>query len=151
MGKGKKTETKQQQQTTNTYGQITPDNTPDVQAVREWTPQQNPAIPYQFAARRAAQRSNLNNVLGGDYSPTERDQITEASDRSLGQQESEALTEEGFGLNAQQLANKQFLASLTQPRIVQTGGSSTGSVQQTENPGWGSALGGIVSAGVGLA
>lgn len=151
MGKGTKTTTQQQARQTNNYGEFTPTDSPDSIALREYKPATDPRISYAYGAAKNRLRGNLSNVLGGNYSPTEQDQILGAADANLGQQEAADLSAESFQNNQLDLRRKEFLANLMQKKLVQTGGTSSGTSTTKENPGWGKVLGQVVGVGLDLA
>jgi len=152
----KKQQTQQTQNTsynnTNTYGWQTPPESADVQAVRDFKFSADPRIGYTYGNARNQAANSFNNPLGGVYSPQIRDQISRSMISDLGQKEAQAYSEANQGLQGQQLAQKSLVAGLTQPRMVQTGGSGTGTMAgnatQTQSGGLleGLLLGGATGA-----
>ena len=145
MGKNK---TKSEQATKNTFSFLTPPGSPDVQSIRDWTPQIDPGISYSFGRARNQMRNTLANPLGADTPAAVRDAVLMAGDQELAQQEAQALREAGNDVNQAELQKRIAAAGFTEPRLVQTFGQTTGSTQQ--GGGLGSALSGIASVGLAL-
>lgn len=137
MSKKQKQSQQQTQQqshsSTNTYGHVTPPETADVQALRDFKFTADPRIGYTFGNARNQAANSFNNPLGGVYSPQMRDQILRSTLSDLSQREGQAYSEANQGLQGQQFAQKAGVASMTAPRLVQTGssGSGTGSSSGT--------------------
>lgn len=156
MSKGPKTTTKQQTTGTsvNTYGLGPQADSADIRALRSSIApvQEDPSIPFAFANEREYRGHTYRNPLGAYTTPAVRD----AANRTAGEQlnMAERVASEASRQSAQERAFGQqaAVAGMTAPPVVQTGGSSTGSVQgtQTTNPGWGSTVSGIAGMGVGL-
>lgn len=141
MGK-KKTSTQQQ---TNTYQQITPQNTADMTAVRDHKPQADPSIPHAFGRAKANLQGSFNNPLGAATTPAVREATLRAGEQELDQAQGQAERESFNDVNQQELQKKLALAGLTAPRIVQSGSSGTSTVP---TPGIGeSIIGGAASVG----
>lgn len=115
-----------QKKQTNTYGYQTPPETADINAAREWKPQSNPAIGYNFANARQRLRNTFNNPLGADTPAAVKDAIIYSGENDLAQQEGQMLREEGVDLNNQEWQKRFALAELTKPQLVQTGQSGPG-------------------------
>lgn len=126
-------------QNTNTYGFMSAPETADVAAVRDFKFQADPSIGYAFGSAKNAIGNSFNNPLGGNYSPQMRDAILRSSLSGLAQQESQAKSEANQALQGSQFAQKNVVANLTAPRLVQTGGSGsssgTGSGTTTQSGG----------------
>lgn len=137
------------QNTTNTatYGQITPNDTPDIQAYRTHEFQTDPSIPYRYQAARTRLRDSFNNPIGAYTTADVREKTERAGDMELTQQEGEASQESNFANQALEAGRLSDLAGLTAPRIVQTGGTQNSTVTQPFN--WGSVISG--AAGIGAA
>ena len=153
---GTKTKTNQQQSGSSTasYGWQAPPETADVTALRGMvspvTP--DPGIAYSFAKQRNDLGNSYKNPLGAYTSPAVRDAAT----RSIGQafDMNERVASESSRRQAQDQAfgQQSYVAQLTDPRLVQTGGSSTGTMTGTQsyNPGIGSYISQAAGMGVGL-
>ena len=155
MGGNRQTQTQQQNTNfanTTAYDWMTPPDTADISAVRDFQFQHDPRISYNFA--RAAQRidDTYRNPLGGASTPQIRDASRRASHEDLAQEEAQALREESQGLQGLDYARRVDVAGMTQPRLAQTSSSGTSSgtsnIQGTssQNP-----LGSIISGGSGIA
>lgn len=93
----------------------------------------DPRVPHAFARARRDIGSTYDSPLAASTHPAVRDAAIRAQMEDLGQQEAQALREEDHarqGLNYAQLAD---VASMTQPRLTQTGqsGSSSGTGTST--------------------
>lgn len=124
-------QTQQQQQSsafnnTNTYNWMTAPETADVQALRDFKFTADPRIGYTYGNARNQAANSFNNPIGGNYSPQMRDQILRSTLSDLSQREGQAYSEANQGLQGQQFAQRGALASLTAPRLVQSGSSGTG-------------------------
>jgi hypothetical protein len=159
MGGSRQTQTQNQHQTTNfantsAYDWLTPPESSDVNAVRNFQFQHDPRISYSFA--RAAQRigDTYRNPLGGATTPQIRDASQRAAYGDLATEEAQALREENYGLQGLDYARRVDVAGMTQPRLAQTSssgtssssGSGTSNIQQSTSP-----LGSIISGGSGIA
>lgn len=137
MSKKTKTQQTQNQQTqqqqasqfahTNTYDWLTPPDTADVEALRNFKFTADPRIGYTYGNARNQAANSFNNPLGGAYSPQMRDQILRSTLSDLGQKEAQAYSEANQGLQGLQLGQKSAVAAMTAPRLTQTGSSGTGS------------------------
>lgn len=143
MGGSKQKQTQQQQQSfsnTNTYGWMTPPDTADVGAMRDFKFEQDPRLSYSFA--RAAQRlgDTYNNPMGGYTTPQLRDARLRAGYEDLAQEEGQAVREDSYARQGLDYARKVDVAGMTQPRLAQTSssgnssGTSSGTIQQTQSP-----------------
>lgn len=114
-------------QSTNTYGYQTPPDTSDIAAVRGFQFSHDPRVPYSFARAMERARDTYANPLGANTTQAIRDASLRATSEDLGQQEAQAYAEEGRSLQGLDFARLMDVANLTQPRLVQTGGTSTSS------------------------
>lgn len=133
-----------------TYGWQNMPTTPDIDAYRQSVTQDagaDPAIQYHYARRRGDIDRSYNNPFGAEYSPEMRDAITRGQKSELDQEHGAALSADAF--RRRQLKQQQLyqLAGLTSPRMVQTGGSTTGTVSQ---PLWPGIIAGGIQAGMGI-
>jgi hypothetical protein len=154
MGGNRQTQTQQQNTNfanTTAYDWMTPPDTADISAVRNFQFQHDPRISYNFA--RAAQRigDTYRNPLGGATTPQIRDADLRSRYGDLATEEAQAQREENYGLQGLDYARRVDVAGMTQPRLAQTSqsGSSSGTsnIQGTSstNP-----LGSIISGGSGI-
>ena len=140
--------TVQTQTQANTYGWQTPPSSPDVQAIRDFRPERDPTIPYNFAHERRRQDESFDDVLGGYSNANTRGAAHRTMSDELTQQEAHASRGAQYDVNNQRLAQLGTVADLTNPRLVQTGGSSTGT-SQTSQSIWGPILGAAATVGAG--
>jgi hypothetical protein len=121
----------QQQQTSynnvNTYGYTAPPESADVSAVRNFKFTADPSIGYNFASAKNQVANSFNNPIGGYVTPEIRDRILRSSLSNLAMQESQAKSEANQQLQGAQFGQKAAVASMTAPRLIQTGGYGTGS------------------------
>lgn len=122
MGGHPKTTTQTQ---ANTYSQVVPQNTPDIDAFRKWEPQVDPGIGYQYARARDDLKDTYDNPLGAYTTPAVKEAALRSGLKDLNQQEGQAFRAGEYDVNAQKLGQLGGVAELTAPRIVQSG--STGS------------------------
>lgn len=125
-------------QSTNTYGFLPPPNTGDIDAVRNFQFSHDPRVPYSFGRAMERARDTYANPLGANSTQAIRDASLRATSEDLGQQEAQAYAEEGRSLQGLDFARLMDIANLTQPRLVQTGGTSsssgTASGSTSQNP-----------------
>jgi hypothetical protein len=148
--KGKTTQKQDSTSTTaNTYGYMTPPDTGDISALRDFKFEHNPAIPYMYANARNKLESSYNSPTGGYTNPQIRDAQIRAGSRGLAQDESQALREENTGFQGMQFGQKQAVAGMTAPRLVNTGGTTKGDSTTTlQQPfDWNSIIQGGASIG----
>lgn len=130
-GKGTKQTQSTSSTSANTYGYTTPPDTADMEALRTHEFTHDPRIPYAFARQRQNMASSYANPLGGATTPQLRDAALRAGYEDSAQNEAQALREESHGLQGLQYAAKQSLAGMTAPRLIQTGGTSSGTGTST--------------------
>ncbi len=128
MGKKKSTTTQTQQSqqafNTNQSGSTTVQDTPDIQAYRQWQPQTDPGLSYQYANARNRLNDSFDNPLGGYATAGMRDAIQRSGNRQLNQDESQAFRSGAYDVNQQKAGQLGNLAGLT--RGVNTTGTSSG-------------------------
>lgn len=151
MGKKKTTQTQSGSQnfnTANTYGwQETPD-TKDIEAFRNWKPQVDPGLSYQYGNARNKLRSSFINPLGGYATPQMQDALQRSGERALNQDEAQAYRGGQYDVNNQRSGQLGMLAGLTAPRLTQTGSSGSGTSSGTTNTSQsGGLFGDILGAG----
>lgn len=140
------------QQFANTYGLTPGPQSADIDAARNFQIQGDPKISYAFANARNKLEQGYNNPAGGYTNPQIRDAQIRAGQRGLAQDESQALREENVGLQGMRLGQKISVAGMTTPRVVQTGGTSSGTGTSTtsQSPGIDSFVQGGASIGSAL-
>ena len=112
---------------TNTYGWMTPPDTADIEAQRNFQFTADPRVPYTFAKTRSNLAESYNNPAGAYSTPALRDAALRASYEDIGQQEGQALREENYARQGLEYAKRADVASMTQPRLVQESQSGTSS------------------------
>lgn len=161
---GTKTKTEQVQtqnqnqnsNTTNTYGYVPGPTSTDIDAMRDFEFTGDPRLPYTFARARKGVEGVYNNPMGKYTNQALRDAQLANSYEDLGVDEAQAQREENYGLQGLRYGQTADVAAMTQPRFVQTGGSSsssgtstgTGNSTQTQTQ---SPLNSIISGGSGIA
>lgn len=147
----------QTQNSTMTYGTGPAPDSADIRNLRGMVANPNeidPRIAFNSAATRRDFNNSFMNPLGAYTTPAVRDAANRNFGRMLNMQEGVAA--QGSVRDAQERAFQQqsYLAGLTAPPVVQTSGSSTGTVQGTSvssyNPGVGSYISQGLGAGIGL-
>lgn len=137
MVKSKQQQTQQQGYSgTNSYGYQIPPETADIQAVRDMQFNVDPSIATAFGAAKNKIASQLSSPIGGNYTPQMRDAILRSQFANLAQQEAGAHSAAFNETQGQRFGQKAAVASMTAPRLVQTGqsGTSSGSGTQTYSP-----------------
>lgn len=140
MGSNK---TKQQQQqtqshnqatsSTSTYGHVPGAQSADIDAARNFQFSHDPRVPYAFARAYERSKETFANPLGANSTAGLRDATLRATSEDLGQQEGQAYAEEGRSLQGLEFAKLMDIASMTQPRFVQTGSTGTSSGSGTSS------------------
>jgi hypothetical protein len=132
MTKRKTTQTQSQSyNNANTYGHVTTPETADIAAMRDFKFTADPSIGNAFGSAKNQIANSFNNPIGGVYSGNMRDSILRSSLSDLGQREAMARSEANQSLQGQQFGQRAAVAGMTAPRLVQTGGSGTGSSSGT--------------------
>jgi hypothetical protein len=132
MSKGPKTTTTstntgtQAGSTTNTFGQITPEDTPDIKSFRDFKYQADPSSPYRFAQAKEDLSDIHSNPYGAYTTPAIRDAAIRTGDMNLTQMQGQQSAQENVQLNNMQANQRAALADLTKPQTVQTGGTYSG-------------------------
>lgn len=137
------------QNSTMTYGHVSTPDTPDVIAARnaaQESAKADPTIPFRFARAKQNLDNGLNSKFGADYAPETREAMKYSRGNELDQEHGLALQQDAYRRQQQKFGNLYQMAGLTQPRVVQTGGSSQGTVSQ---PMWPGLISGGLSAGLG--
>ena len=151
MSHGPKTQTTTQQTQANTFGQIAPQDTPDIQALRGFQFQADPSQPYIYARAHESLHNTANNPYGAYTTPAVRDAALRTGDMNLTQQQGQASAQENASLNNLRFGQQTALAELTAPHIVQTGGTSSGTGTSQQSGGLGQAVLGGFAQGAGAA
>lgn len=137
MSKNKKTTTKQDQSTAynnkSDYNWFTPTDTADTKAFREWNPQVDAGLGYQYGRARTDFKNSFLDPMGGFSTPQIQDAQRRTGLSRLNEQESQAFRQGQNDVNTQRGGQLGSLAALTAPRLAQTSssGNSTGSGAST--------------------
>ena len=117
--------------------------------MRELQFQVDPGVAAGFASARRGISDTLDNPLGAYTTPAVREATERAAYGDLAQQEGAATNQASYQNQGLDLARKEDLAQMTAPRIVQSGGSSSGyNTQLVQQPSiLNSAIGGAASVG----
>jgi hypothetical protein len=114
----------------------------------------DPSIPYAYASAREKLNNSYNNPLGAYTSPAVRDAVARSAGKGLDMQEQAASESSRRAAQDTAFGQQSYIAQLTDPRLLQTGGSSSGTLNgtsvQTYNPGIGSYIAQGAGVGVGL-
>ena len=124
---------------TMTYGSVAPVDTQDTIALRNQinkaydTP--DASIPYSSARQREAVGNRFGGMYGANYSPEVQDAIRYSATNDIDQEQGAAVRLDSFNRRQAKTAALGGLAQQTGSRVVQTGGSGTGT--QTQGIPWG--------------
>lgn len=118
---------------TNTFDFLTPPDTADIAAQRNFQFQSDPRIGNAFSRNRRNAAESFNNPLGANTTAGLRDATLRASNEDSAQNEAQAYREENYSRQGLDYARLADVAALTQPRMVQTSqsGTSTGTSSGT--------------------
>lgn len=146
-----KTKTTQNQSTTSNnksdYGWFTPPDTEDTKSFRDWKPQIDPGLGYQYGRARNDLKNSFLNPLGGYSNPQIQDAQMRTGLSRLNEQESQAFRGGQNDVNTQRGGQLSTLASLTSPRLAQTGSSGTTTGTGTSVTGQEGGIGGQLASG----
>lgn len=135
-----------------TYGQTAPITSPGwtqyQQEIDSATKQADPTIRYHFARRNQDADNSLANPFGANVAPETLEAMRHARKSQIGTEHGQALAEDAFRRKQLRLGHYGQYASGTSPRIVQTGGTTTGTVSQ--GPNWGGMISGGISSAFGI-
>jgi len=129
------------------------ENTPDIDALRNYRAQVDPSISYRYGSALRRIKDTFQNPLGGYATPAMRDAVLRSNERELAQSAGQEFREGQFDVNRMDLGRLSGLAELTAPRTVQSNETSTGTSTSTnrgtgsisQSPSWLSTIGGIAS------
>jgi hypothetical protein len=105
---------------------MTPQDTPDIQGLRDFQFASDPSSPFRFARAKQDLERVSSNPYGAYTTPAVRDAQMKTGIMNLTQQEGQTSAEENANLNNMKYAQKSGLASLTAPQLVNTGNSYSG-------------------------
>lgn len=124
---------------------MTPPTTAALTKLADTKFQVDPGLTAQYGKARSDLKSSFSNPLGANYNPEVRDAIIRSGEERLGQDEANAFRGGQYDVNRLNYARDSTVAGMSQPSLVQTGGTSSGTssgtITQTPSP-WG----GIASA-----
>jgi hypothetical protein len=109
----------------NTFDWKTAPDTEDTKAYRDWRPQIDPGLGYQYGNARNQLTSSFNDPMGGYSTPQVRDAQLRTGMRNLNQDEAQAFRGGYNDVNSQRGNQLGTLAAMNHPQLVQTGGSGT--------------------------
>lgn len=137
--------------TSNQYGFENLPETQDISNFRNWSPEIDPSISYGAANSKNQLAQSYNNPFGGNQSAATRQAGLQSGNRQIDQEASQAFRQGASDVNSQRSGQLATLAGLTAPRLVQTGGSysgtgtGSGTTTQGSSP-WDAIIGGGLSA-----
>lgn len=138
----KKQESKQNSQTSNTFGYQPGASSPDIDALRNQKFQIDPSIGFRLGEKERQLEDSMVSPTGGYVTPQIRDAILRSGRRDLMQQAGQQTREGAFDQNKLNYSRNLAVADMTKPVLTQTSSSSsgTGAVRQSESP-WGTIAG----------
>lgn len=125
--------------TTASYGQIQPQSNQYTDAFADWRPQMDPTIGFRAGAAKRRLDDSFINPLGGYSTPQRDEAIRRSANRGIDQQAGMEMRAGQFDVNQQRAGQLGSLASMMQPRIVQTGTTGQSNSEQGKNI-WGNLL-----------
>lgn len=151
MSKNKKTKTDQNQSTNysnqSAYNWFTPPDTEDTKSFRDWKPQIDPGLGYQYGRARNDLKNSFLNPLGGYGNAQIQDAQMRTGLSRLNEQESQAFRSGQNDVNTQRGGQLSSLAALTSPRLAQIGSSGSSTGTGTSTTGQVGGLGGDIASG----
>ena len=130
---GSKSKQQTQQQNTNTWGYQQAPITPYTQAaINASDVTEDPSIQNRYASMEDDVRNSYDDPYGAYTSPDVRQKSMLSRLLKLNTERDKALSENRFNTQQQRFGNKVSIAQLTAPSLVQTGGSSSGTVTQSQ-------------------
>jgi hypothetical protein len=152
MGK-KKTETKQNQSFSNSYGFMNTPVTPQMQAVIDASNEKlqsrvDPSIFHRYASMKDDVERSYNDPFGAATSADVREKAKRSQMFKVDLERDKAIRESYDDRSGEQFARQMAAASLTMPQMVQTGGNSNGTQTTTQGGGMaGQIIGGALGVG----
>lgn len=125
---------------------IAEDNTVDA-ALAE-ADQADPSLQYGFANQKSAWNNHINNQFGADYSPETAAAMKYAGENEIDQRHGQAIAEDRFRRKQTKFGNSLAIRNARAPRMVQTGGTSSGTQVTNAADFWNSLISGGVQAGL---
>lgn len=117
----------------NTFGWQNMSDTEDIKSLRGFTPQIDPGLGYQYANAKNRHRNSFINPLGGYQTAQMTDALQRSGERQLNQDQAQAFRGGQYDVNNQRLGQLGTLASLTAPRLTQTGSTNSGTSTDTSS------------------
>jgi hypothetical protein len=139
---------------TQTYTNIAPPDTPDIQALRGFNVNDDllePTLNAQFAHAQTNLENEYDSPYSGINNPYASARLKDLGRMNLMAQKGSALAQGAFNRQQLELAKQEALARLTAPQLVQTGKSGTApgqSILGSLIQGAGSVAGGFAAAGM---
>lgn len=121
---------------TTSWGQIVPQDTPDIQRLRGQQFQVDPTIAANFGDAKNRLEETYGSPQGGYASQPMREKMVRSGTRQLAQDAAVATRAGEYDVNRLNYGRNLAVAGMTRPEIVQTGstGSGTGQVTQRGSP-----------------
>src|SRR5687768_17165860 len=113
MGGKKQTQTQnttQSQNQTNAFGWMTPPDTADISAMRDFQFTADPRVGYSFARTRRNIGDTYANPMGSYTTPALRDAMLRVNLEDIGQEEGQALREENYARQGLEYAKRADVA-----------------------------------------
>lgn len=156
MGSKNKTTTNQTQTTRshNTFAHAAHPGSADITALRGMVADPNevdPGIAYNAGMQRRDYNNTFKNPLGSYQSPALREAAERSAARNLGMQESISQAMGRAEAQERAFGQQSYIASLTNPTLVQTGGTSTGTMSGTNVQQYNPGIGSYIAQGAGAA
>jgi hypothetical protein len=137
----------QKQDTTSSvqWGYKTPPTTPAVEKLASDQFEVDPGLKYQYQDLKTRLRSGFDNPMGAAYNPTVKEAMIREGEEQLGQQEAQAYRQGQYDVNKLGYGRDVTVAGMTAPQLVQEGGTSKGTMTQSQSP-WGAIAQGAATA-----
>jgi|SRR5580765_1835104 len=139
MGKNPSTDTKSSQQFSSQYAWNTPPINAQTQSVIDAANapvEADPATIGRYGAMEETVRHQTNDPFGAATSPDVRAKSQLSRILSIQRDRDQAMRADRHDAQASSFARKTAAAALTTPQLTQTGGTSSGTQNTTQNPGW---------------
>lgn len=110
----------------------------DLKALRDWNPQADPSIGFNFGRQRNDFERSFVAPTGSYQTPELREQQMRSGIQQIGQNEAQARREDQFDQNRMKLGQLSTAAGLSAPELTNT------KQTQKQGGGWGSIVGGAL-------
>jgi hypothetical protein len=139
---------------TMTYGQVPGASSADIGKLRGMVANPNeidPTVAYNAASRRRDYNNTFNNPLGSYTTPAAREAAERSAGRAMSMEEGVMAQAARGAAQERSFGQQSYLASLTAPTTVQTGGTSTGSMTGNSVGQYNPGIGSYIAQGAGAA